>query len=618
MFERFRNFSIKKKLVLGFVTCNVLFGVLALVATMLINVCAKSYETSYYGYGEKAGDAAYAYALLNETVNEAEKTLILSGTEKSEAAAKAAEAFTKMKGIYATLGENLLKPQLETDFKALAAEVTALAPDLEKLLTSAAAGDDGGVRSVLNNEAFEAQEAKVVAAFDTFYNSLTTLGQKKMANGRSQSSVMVIALIVVLAVVVVFSVLLVRTVSTALRIPVNHMAEVAQTMAGGDVDVEIKHYYNDELGELADSLKAMVANIREQAGFAQKFADGDYDVEITPKSDRDLLGNSFATIVSEENRTMSGIREAVLEIKTGSEQVAAASQSLAQGSTEQASAIQQITASINDITERTKVNAADATNANHLVVEARTDATEGNEKMKEMIEAMADINTSSENISKIIKVIDDIAFQTNILALNAAVEAARAGQHGRGFAVVADEVRNLAGKSAQAASETAELIEDSIEKVNKGSRLAEETAKALESIVEVIEKIVGITDSIATASNEQASVISQIDAAIGQVSQVVQTNSATSEECAAASEELSAQAGKLREMIVHYKLKKTSSSAAPTGPVSGFASASDEQPRQILPPDEDEIDSSSIEGIEDDIPNDVPDVISLDDGFGKY
>ena len=158
-----------------------------------------------------------------------------------------------------------------------------------------------------------------------------------------------------------------------------------------------------------------------------------------------------------------------MQVTTGSEQVASASQSLAQGSTEQASALEQITASIDEIADRTKVNAAQANDANTLVHEAKSGAVRGNAQMGEMIEAMHEINSASENISKIIKVIDDIAFQTNILALNAAVEAARAGEHGKGFAVVAEEVRSLAGKSAQAASETAELIEDSISKGSKGS-----------------------------------------------------------------------------------------------------------------------------------------------------
>ena len=341
----------------------------------------------------------------------------------------------------------------------------------------------------------------------------------------------------------------------AIKTPLKEIIIAIEVVADGGVEIDPKKMHEDEFGTIIDALNTMADNIKKNANVAEIIANDDLSIEVKPKSEIDVLGKSFKKLLDDHNQVLGSIREASSQVSTGSEHVAAASQSIAQGSTEQASALEEISASIEDIAQRTKVNAEEANNANHLVQDAKIGAIKGNEQMKEMMVAMTEINESSESISKIIKVIDDIAFQTNILALNAAVEAARAGAQGKGFAVVAEEVRNLAAKSAQAASETAELIENSISKVAKGSELAEETQKALNEIVDNIDNIVEIISQIAAASNEQATAVAQIDQAIGQVSQVVQSNSATSEECAAASEELSNQAIRLKSLIAKFKLR---------------------------------------------------------------
>lgn len=266
---------------------------------------------------------------------------------------------------------------------------------------------------------------------------------------------------------------------------------------------------------------------------------------------KEAINNASKNINAVLNQTVSAtgqVAESVQQLRTSS-------QALASGATEQSAAVEEVSANLAETDSQVRSNSENANIASDLSGETASIANDGQEKMRAMVEAMRGIASSSDDITKIIKVIDDIAFQTNLLALNAAVEAARAGQHGKGFAVVAQEVRNLAGRSAKAARETADLIEESSRKVRDGVNIADNTAEVLGNIVENVLKVKDVVAEIAAACEEQTKGISQINVAISQVSTATNSSSQQSMELASASDELASLTEQLQTEIGRFQLR---------------------------------------------------------------
>ncbi len=316
-------------------------------------------------------------------------------------------------------------------------------------------------------------------------------------------------------------------------------------------------YFNEIKTSVNDTMLSISSYTEEITLVLNKIAQNDLNVEIT----RDYVGG-FSNIKTAINNIIYKFNDVLANINASSEQLAIrasqiseTSNSLSNGVLNQSGAMQQLTATINVINDKTKKNAENAKHANNLSLVSRENAMNGNEEMKKMLLSMNGIKDSSGNISKIIKVIEDIAFQTNLLALNAAVEAARAGQHGKGFAVVAEEVRNLAARSQNAAKETTALIEDSIEKVKTGTSIAKQTANALGKIVTNTLEVSELISNITSATEEQSSAISKISYGLNDISEVTQLNSSNSEQTAKSSEELSNQSNILKSLVGVFKLK---------------------------------------------------------------
>ena len=345
--------------------------------------------------------------------------------------------------------------------------------------------------------------------------------------------------------------------------PLRAVEDVAKELTEGNLHSTLDYRSEDEIGRLAHSMRKSIrilGSYVDDIDRAMKlFAAGNFDVKPEVEWRGDFVGilNSFMQFEESIGETIRGIQNVSNEVSSAADQVASSSNDLADGATNQAAVVEELTATVAGVSEQVENNSKSAKEISGRVDELGNAILESNGKMHEMVDSMHEINEASKEIDKIIATINEIASQTNLLALNASIEAARAGEAGKGFAVVANQVNSLADQSAQAAKESAMLIETSVKAVEKGMVIAGQTAAQLEDVAEsskiITEEVTNIAETLETQTTE----IQQINEGIEQINDVVQTNSATSEECAAASQEMSSESENLREMIRKFKLAES-------------------------------------------------------------
>ena len=458
---------------------------------------------------------------------------------------------------------------LYEDEIAMIEEIVATGEQLAIIEEDSAAlaknGDTNAASIYIYCDEYEEYMAKLSTQLDTFEESLSARMQERIVYDQNwiafSDTLTYIALVVTFAIQIVLMLFVLRQlISPILKIEAKMLAFAEGNMRDAidypenetEIGKTVKaiNYFQRFQIEIIDDINYMLGEMSEGNFCLNSHCAESY------KGDYSQILESIREINRKLSATLAEINIAAQQVDNGVSQVSSASSTLSQGATDQASSIQELSATISLISEMIRSNAADSVEATERTSFAGTQVASANEMMNELVKAMDEISASSDETKKIIKTIEDIAFQTNILALNAAVEAARAGDAGKGFAVVADEVRNLAGKSAEAANNTTALIENTVAAIERGNSLVNDVAERMNSVSDAASAIAVINGKIAKASGEAADAIRQVTSGVDRISVVVQNNSATAEETAAASEQLSAQSNTCRDLVGQFTLRE--------------------------------------------------------------
>lgn len=556
-----KNFKISKKLFTAFTAILAVF--LLSTGTSLANLLASAnqfqnfYEHSYQAVqlaqgtisNLQSGAKYIGYSIMTEDSTKTAEFV----KDAKECLTNYSNSLTKLSNVYQ--GD-------QTKLKSVMSVVQTLATTRDQILNYAV-NKENETASQLYFRDYQPTLDNMVAVLQDVQSNAQKSADSNYATAQQAKTLSIFLSTAFSILIVVFIAIIGIYLSKLMTKPIHEIEDAAKEMAVGNFSgVKLSYHSKDELGCLSDSIRTVISVldqiIQDEGNILAAMGNGNFEVR---SQDLDIYHGDMLNIL-DYMRNINGnlstalkdIKQSANQVSGGSDQVSSAAQALSQGAVEQASSLESLTQTVEDISTKIQANAKHAKHASDEATGCQKDMMQGNQKMQQVITAMNNISDSSSEIAKIVKTIEDIAFQTNILALNASVEAARAGEAGKGFAVVADEVRNLANKSKEASQSTAKLIETSQSTVKEGTEIVNDTAAALTTAVEAIDKITVSIEKISRDSDGQASAVEQVTDGIEQISSVVQTNSATAEETAAASEELSGQAEMLKDTVSRFKL----------------------------------------------------------------
>lgn len=557
--SRFQNMNLSKRLLLSFGSILLLSAIIMIFAIYFIARIGSFNNLLFKG----PYNSTTAIETIRADINEAgiairngmlEKNMDKYSQDIANVRQSALEQLNILKSSFTAENSSKLLTELENN-------INDFGNQRAKVIDMANNGNYDAAFELLLSDYYTAFN-KAIDKADEIY----TIVDNQAISYNKRTNIVTVTAIIFLIFVLIITILLsmflsIHTTKSVVR-PMRELKNAAEQMAKGNLKAEIKYTSEDEMGSLADSMRKMIKTLNSYildiSRAMKELAQGNLNINPQVEFEGDfifLMENILNAVISFDD-ALSKIDESSEQVAAGSRQIAESGNTLSEGSTQQANEVENLSTTINRISEQIGVNAESALHASDVAKDVKQSIEASNHDMEEMVYAMNEISTSSDEISKIIKTIESIASQTNLLSLNAAIEAARAGEAGKGFAVVAEEVRKLASESAKASQDSTSLINNSLQAVQKGMFIVEQTASSLIMVVDKVKTVTQSIEQISRDSVEQAESVKMISSGIEQISTTIEENTAAIEESAAAGQELSSQAQILKDLVDNFQLRR--------------------------------------------------------------